>query len=103
MHPVFHVSLLREWRESDWDQDEQAPVPELVAADERSEIEKLLRWRYVRQGNRRVREFLVLWVGWPLDDATWVPESAIGPPEHVDSLLQRDQPVEDVGGSSRGD
>ncbi len=51
-------------------------------------------------GNRRTREFLVLWQGWPIDDATWVPEVDIRPPENLPTLIERDRPSEDVGGSS---
>ena len=37
-------------------------------------VERILRWRSVRRGRRRVREFLVIWLGFPLDEAEWIPE-----------------------------
>ena len=38
-------------------------------------VERILRWRQVRRGRRRVREFLVTWTGFPLDEAEWIPEA----------------------------
>ena len=101
IHPTFHVSLLKPWSEGQWTREEAAPSVELQDEDDTEfEIEKLLRWRRVKVGNRMQREFLVLWKGWGLEDASWIPEGHVNPPENVDYLLQRDQPVEDAGSSS---
>ena len=102
IHPVFHVTLLRPWREDTWSREDDAPDPELEVQsdDDEYEIEKLLRWRIVREGNRRVREFLVLWKGWGLDDASWVRETDIRPARNVQMMLERDQLTEDIGGGS---
>ena len=66
MHPVFHVSLLKPWRTGVWErqQVEETPQIEEIVDDREYEIEKLLRWRYVKVGNRRLREFLILWKGY---------------------------------------
>ena len=39
------------------------------------EVEKILRWRWNSKTRRRQREFLVLWQGYPVEDAEWIPAS----------------------------
>ena len=31
-------------------------------------------WRHIKVKNNYIREFLVLWAGYPLEEATWEPE-----------------------------
>ena len=55
------------------------PVPsevELEDADRPAyfDVEKILRWRWSGKTRRR-REFLVLWQGYPAEDAEWIPAS----------------------------
>lgn len=38
------------------------------------EVERILRWRKRKVKNKIIREFLVLWVGYPLEESTWDPE-----------------------------
>ena len=75
IHPMFHISVLKQWRES-----AVQPVPgevELEDADrpEYFEVETILRWRWSSKTRRRHREFLVLWQGYPAEDAEWIPAS----------------------------
>ena len=75
IHPVFHVSLLKQWRPSTVQQ-----VPgevELEDADQPQyfDVEKILQWRWNSKTRRRQREFLVLWQGYPMEDAEWIPAS----------------------------
>ena len=59
IHPVFHSSLLKPWRESSWSCPVDAPQPDIEIDDGPVyRVERMLRWRYVRQGRRRIREFL---------------------------------------------
>ena len=72
---MFHISLLKQWRESHLQR-----VPgdvELEHADrlEYFEVEKILRWRWSSKTRRRRRELLVLWQGYPTEDAEWIPAS----------------------------
>ena len=75
IHPVFHVSLLKQWWPSTLQQ-----VPgevELEDADQPQyfDVEKILRWRWNSKTRRQQREFLVLWQGYPVEEAEWIPES----------------------------
>ena len=62
MHPVFHISLLKPWREFAW----SCPVEEQeLDVDLEPEpvytVERIVKWRRVMIGRRKTREFLVLW------------------------------------------
>ena len=58
IHPVFHISLLKPWRESTWSSpvdlqpDDIEPQPKPTY-----EVERILRWRRVQIGRKRTREF----------------------------------------------
>ena len=39
------------------------------------DVEKVLRWRWTSKTRRRRREFLVLWQGYPVEEAEWIPAS----------------------------
>ena len=69
IHPVFHVSLLKQWRPSTM---QQLPGEIELEDPERPQyfdVEKILRWRWTSKTRRRQREFLVLWQGYPAEDA----------------------------------
>ena len=101
IHPVFHVSLLKPWRESIW----SCPVEEQeldvdLEPEPRYEVERILKWRKVKQGRRTTREFLVTWYGYPLDEAQWIPEANFHYPAQLKQQLKDDRPIEDTGGPS---
>ena len=102
IHPVFHISLLKPWRESTWSTpvdlqwDEVEPEPEPVY-----EVEKLLGWQTVQVGRRKSREFLVTWTGYPLEEAMWIPEKNFTYPRLIKQMMQRDKPVEEISSSSK--
>ena len=80
VHPVFHVSLLKQWRPSTVQQ-----VPGEVELDDADQpqyfdVEKILRWRWSSKTRRRRREFLVLWQGYPVEEAEWIPASFFSDP-----------------------
>ena len=75
MHPMFHVSLLREYfKDSVRPEREQMlrPVPELVGNHEEYEVETIL---YKRKLRSRDTEYLVKRRGYHVKEATWVPSS----------------------------
>ena len=85
LHPVFHTSLLRPFRTSEWSTRTQAALDDLeLEEDDRSyEVERLLRWRWRGPSGRRHREYLVLWAGYSVDDASWTPASNFDYPEEL--------------------
>ena len=97
MHPVFHTSLLKPWRESEWSCPADAPEPDVeLAAEPVYTVERILRWRRVQQGRHQKREFLVTWTDYPLEEAQWIPESNFTYPRKLKAQLKRDKPVEDT-------
>ena len=101
IHNMFHVSLLKPWKQGTWRQEEESGVPELQQEDdEEYEIEKVLRWRYYKTGNTRKKEYLVVWKGWPLSDSTWLRDNEIRPKENFRNMVARDRPVQDSGEGS---
>ena len=96
IHPVFHVSLLKDYRSSSLH-----PVPDrlptLVPAEDAEptvfEVEKLLRWRW-SPGQWRKKEYLVLWSGHPIDEATWETAMSFTSPSGLRGLIRQDRPPE---------
>ena len=75
--------------------------PELDQEEEIRDADHILRWRKAKRGRRTFREFLVLWRGESIDDASWVREEDFVDPQELEDLLRRDDPLEDIGESSR--
>ena len=46
-------------------------LPELINDKEEWEVERILRKRECKQGRHQVVQYLVLWKGFPLHEATW--------------------------------
>ena len=96
IHPVFHTSLLRPFRTSQWATVAEPAVGELQPEeDEPYDVEKLLRWRWRGPSSQRQKEFLVLWTGWSLDDATWIPAENFTSARELEKMIRRDKPKED--------
>ena len=75
IHDVFHVSLLKEYRESGR---VQPPPPALVDEELEHEVEGILAHRDVRFGPRSRkprREYLVAWTGYGPEHNLWVDEA----------------------------
>ena len=97
IHRVFHTSLLRPFRVSGWTPTTTvANTKEVEPEDDQPyDVEKLLRWCWRGPSNKKVKEFLVLWTGWSIDDASWVPEQNFDYPEELKKMIARDKPIED--------
>ena len=65
--------------------------------DEPYEVEKLLRWRWVGPSGRKHKEFLVLWKGWSIDNASWIPTENFTYVSKLKKMITRDKPKEDQG------
>ena len=60
------------------------------------EVERLLRWRWKGPSGKRHREYLVLWAGYSVDDASWTPAGNFDYPKELQKMIERDNPVEDT-------
>ena len=73
-----------------------AAVGELEPEDDGPyDVERLLRWRWRGPSSRRQKEFLVLWTGWSLDDASWILAENFTSAQELDKMIKRDKPKED--------
>ena len=74
IHPVLHVDRLRRWQSA---ARVERPAPKAPApvnpAENRFEVDRILRTRVTHRGGKERREYLILWRGYPLHDATWEP------------------------------
>jgi ''chromo'' (CHRromatin Organisation MOdifier) domain./Integrase core domain. len=71
IHPVFHVSLLKEYKETEEFLRATPPPPVILPAtnEEEYEVETILDKRILNGKT----QYLVKWTGYPLHDATWEP------------------------------
>ena len=96
IHPVFHVSLLKKFNAAEVQEDQpvsQEDIPEIE--EPYYEIEKILRWRKVKRGNRLVKQYLVIWKGYPVEDAMWIEADQFSHPRQLQDYLREDQPQEE--------
>ena len=75
VHPVFHVSLLKAYREDTINPSPPEPPEPLVNEDGEEEyyVQELLQHRVRRIGRRARLEFLVRWTGYGPDADEWLP------------------------------
>jgi transposase InsO family protein len=79
VHPVFHISLLRPWKEDDEFPDHKGDAaPVLVYPDDNQWlVDKLLDKRRERVGRRWVTTYLVRWLNCGPEDDSWEPAENI--------------------------
>ena len=95
IHDVFHISLLKRWRTALYRKAEEEVPIELEETEEpHYAVEKILRWRKAKGTGRR--EYLTLWIGYPLEEETWEPEENFDDREALLRSLQEDKPPEEV-------
>lgn len=89
IHPVFHVSLLKQYHETPGIFDR--PLPPLAThmpdtEQEEYEVELILDKRIIR----KKAQYLIKWLGYPLHDATWEPvgnlTNALGKLQEFESM-----------------
>ena len=62
IHPMFHMSLLKDWRTANLQEDQPVTTDEGLDVEESYyEIERILRWRKVKRNKKIIKEYLVLW------------------------------------------
>jgi Chromo (CHRromatin Organisation MOdifier) domain/Integrase core domain len=70
IHPVFHVSMLKLYKESEEFLRATPPPPTIVSGDSKEyEVETILDKRTLKGKT----QYLIKWIGYPLHDATWEP------------------------------
>ena len=99
IHPVFHVSLLREYKEGG---SYQPPPWALIESDGSTEVERILAHRDSVRATSTVREYLVLWAGASSDDATWIPATRVPPSLLHEYWLKRIPTTNSISGSASG-
>ena len=96
IHPVFHVSLLRDWKAADVQEDQPASQEDAPDVEEPYwEIEKILLWRKIKRNKKIIKEYLVLWRGFPVEEATWILPEQLIQPQLLQQFIREDQPVEE--------
>ena len=96
IHPMFHVSLLKKWNTADLHEDQPISHDDAPEIEEPYyEVEKILRWRKVKIKNKIIKQYLVLWRGYPVEDAMWIEANQFSYPEKLQEYLREDQPHEE--------
>jgi len=78
VHPVFHVSLFREYRAGP-SALKPPPDPEVVDGVPFFKVEKILSTRTRKSGRRTLKEFLIKWEGYDDIHNSWEPEKNLTP------------------------
>ena len=96
IHPVFHVSLLKDWRTANLQEDQPVPTDDAPDVEEPYyEIQKILRWRKIKRNKKIIKECLILWKDYPVEEASWVQASQFSQPEQLKDYPKEDNPEEE--------
>ena len=91
IHPVFYVSLLRDWKAADVQKDKPVSQEDAPEVEEPYwEIEKILRWQKIKRNKKIIKEYLVLWKGFPVEEATWIIPEQLIRPELLQQFIRED-------------
>ena len=102
--PGISCVTSEDWRTARLQEDQPIPsdVPEVE--EPYYEIEKILRWRKVKRNKKIIKEYLVLWENFPVEEASWIQSNQFSHPEQLWYYIKEDQPQEqkvDVLGPAR--
>ena len=85
IHPVFHVDLLTQYRETEAHRSNyEQPPPDIIEGEQEWEVEKIINSRHV--GHHKKLQFLVRWKGFPPSEDSWVPESDLSAPDLIEEF-----------------
>src|SRR6266404_2159993 len=85
-HPVFHVSELEPYRQSNLEGRKQPPPPVVEIEGEENYVVDSIGKSRLNKRRKRV-EYLVFWEGYPPEEATWEPAEHLQ--ETADEAVQR--------------
>ena len=95
IHPVFHVSLLRDWKAADVQEDQPISREDALDIEEPYwEIEKILRWQKIRRNKKIIKGYLVLWKNFPVEEDSWIQANQLSHLEQLQDYIKEDQPQE---------
>ena len=81
IHDVFHVDLLTPYHETEeHGENYTQPPPELIDGEEEYQVEEIIDERI----NRRKKQYLVKWLGYPVSENSWINAKDL----HADELLE---------------
>src|SRR6201999_1143597 len=87
IHPVFHASLLTPAHETKMNGPLYSqPPPDIIDGEPEYEVERILDERFTGRDKRH--EYLVLWKGYPLSDASWEPATGVHAPDLIKEFKQ---------------
>ena len=93
---MFHVSLLKRWNTANLQEDQPVSHDDVPEVEEPYyEIERILRWRKVKRKKKIIKQYLVLWCGYPVEDAMWIEADQFSYPGQLQEYLREDQPQEE--------
>ena len=93
---MFYVFLLRDWKAADVQEDRPVSQDDAPEIEEPYwEIEKILRWRKIIKNKKIIKEYLILWKGFPVEEAIWIIQDQLIRPELLQQFIQEDKPVEE--------
>ena len=95
IHPGFHVSLLKDWRTASLQEDQPASTDVPEVEEPYYEIEKILRWRKIKRNKKIFKEYLVLWKGYPITEASWIQAEQFSHPGQLRDYPREDDPQEE--------
>ena len=73
---MFHVSLLKDWRIASLQDDQLVPTDVPKVEEPYDEIERILRWKNVKRSKKILKEYLILWRGYPIEEASFTVQSS---------------------------
>ena len=95
IHSVFHVSLLKNWKTASLQEDQPIPTDVPEVEEPYFEVEKVLRWRKIKRNKKIIKECLILWKDYPVQEASWVQASQFSHPTQLKDYLKEDNPEEE--------
>ena len=76
------------------------PAPDVQVSDEPFyEVDKISKRRKTKVGRRVMKEYLVTWRGYPLEDAQWIPEANWWNPKMLKTYIKQDRLTEETSKS----